>query len=426
MTTPPASPLADPPEEPVRHRPGEHVIELLRRAHTRGADQPLDLGGRPALLITEPATVRHVLARHPDSYVKRSHRARVLLGDGLIAVTGEQWRTQRRVMQPHFTARNIRVFEPAMRRCAGRVARRWARSAETGQPRDLVADMRHFALDVIWSSMTGLPLEEADHHDLLAAGRIVDALPAFAPDAPPGQADLAADLARVDDAAARAIAAARSHTGPSLLHPLLDAADQLPDPPERLVRDELVTLLVAGYETTAATLAWAFLLLDKHPDEHRRVLEAGPDGSPERRAAIRAVLDETLRLYPTAWLLPRYATEPDTLAGHPVDAGTTLLLCPYLTHRDPAVWPEPDGFRPGRFTSPNPRPTPGTYYPFGVGPRACIGVHFSLHEMTILLEHLLPSFTPALHHPLPAPAFGITVHPDGPLHAHLHATPTHG
>ncbi|WP_197363629.1 cytochrome P450, partial [Streptomyces clavuligerus] len=233
--------------------------------------------------------------------------------------------------------------------------------------------------------------------------------------------DLTAQVDEVDAIVEPLIAAARTDPAPGLLRVLFDSADQQPLYTDRLIRDELVTLLTAGYETTATTLGWLFLLLHQHPEQRTWALAAGPAGSPARTEAIRALVSETLRLYPTAWLLPRYAAEDGTLGGHRVLAGTTILICPYLTHRDPDIWPEPDRFLPQRFLDPHRRTPPGAYYPFGIGPRACLGAQFAVREITILLERLLPAFTAAFPD-IPGQRFGVTIQPDRELTATITTT----
>ncbi|MGW5052589.1 cytochrome P450 [Actinokineospora sp. NPDC004072] len=394
---------------------GGGLVELLAAAQRLGGVSGFRVGDRPVVLVTEPAAVHHVLALHPDRYVKRSHRLKVVLGDGLLTASGERWRMQRRVMQAQFTRQGVRRYEGLMREAVTEIVGRWSASARSGEPRDIAADMRHFSLDVIWRSMTGRPLDETTHREFLAAGRIAAALPAFAPATGEAAPDVSAELAQVEAVAERAIAAAREWPGPSLLHVLLAAAQEHPGYTDRLVRDELVTLLAAGYETTATTLSWLFLLLRDNPVELDRVL-AFPEDSPERAAGIRALIDEALRLYPAAWIMLRYAAEDDVLAGHRIDADTTVIVSPYLTHRDEAVWPEPERFRPERFLESAPRPAPGAYYPFGTGPRTCLGFLFGLREMTMLLQTLLPAFEVDLH-TRPEPVFGVTVRPDGPLTA---------
>ncbi|MCX5208882.1 cytochrome P450 [Kitasatospora sp. NBC_00240] len=411
---------------------GADLVDLLAQARELlGGVAAVRLGPDPTVLVTDPSAVLRVLAQRPDQYVKRSHRARLLIGDGVLAATGEAWKQQRRVLQAQFTGTGMRRYEQRITAAARRTAERWAGHARSGQAVDVGLEMRTFALDTIWRSLTGHPLDAGTEDELDAVGSVVAALPTLT-DGPPGaQQAVAADLARIDAVAARAIEAARDGSagpdGPGLLHVLLDAAVERPEYTDRLIRDELVTLLVAGHETTATTLTWLYLLLDRHPEARERALAAGGEGSPERREAVQALVSETLRLYPSAWVLPRYATADDVLAGHRVEAGTDLLVCPYLTHRDPALWPEPERFDPRRFTVPGLRPAvPGSYLPFGLGPRACLGLQFALRESTVLLEHLLPAYTLAFHSVPAGAAYSITVRPDGPTPATLTAVPVRG
>ncbi|MCB5179773.1 cytochrome P450 [Streptomyces antimicrobicus] len=405
---------------------GGELVHLFARARERlGGIAAFRLGdAHPTVLVTDPRAVQHVLALRADRYVKRSHRARLLIGDGVLAATGEAWQRQRRLLQSQFTGRGMRRHEQRIAGAARTTAARWAAYARTGEVFDVGDEMRRFALDTIWRSLTGHALDAATERELSAVPAVVAALPQLPADGTATPDAVAADLARIDAVAHRALAAARTGSagpdGPGLLHVLLDAAGTRPEYTDRLIRDELVTLLVAGHETTASTLTWLHLLLDRHPRARRRALAAGPAGSPARRRAVQALVHETLRLYPSAWILPRCAAEDDVLAGYRVEAGTDVLVCPYLTHRDPELWPDPDRFDPARFTAPGGRPShPGSYYPFGVGPRACLGLQFALRESTALLEHLLPRYAPRLLSVPAGAAYGITVRPDGPVPATL-------
>ncbi|WP_254885381.1 cytochrome P450 [Streptomyces sp. NA02950] len=409
------------------------VVDLLAQARELGGVCAVRLGPRPTVLVTDPEAVRHVLALHPDRYVKRSHRARVLVGDGVLSATGEPWKRQRRLLQAEFTGAGIRRYEQRIAGAARRAADRWAQCARTGTPTDVGEDMRFFALDTIWRSLTGHPLDETTDRELAA----VEAVGAALPSTPSASADatelrtaVAADLARIDAVAEHAITAARrgeaGPDGPGLLHVLVDAGKTRPEYTDQLMRDELVTLLAAGHETTATTLSWLYLLLARHPEARRWALGAGGMGSPGRERAIRALVSETLRLYPPAWLMPRHAIEDDTLTGYRIAAGTDIFVCPYLTHRDPALWPEPNRFAPERFTAADedrPSSRHGAYYPFGIGARACLGAQFAMREMTVLLEHLLPAFTPSFHTTPTSAVFGLTVRPDGPMPATITPVP---
>ncbi|MER6156514.1 cytochrome P450 [Streptomyces sp. NPDC001868] len=403
---------------------GELVALLTQVREQLGGVAAFRLGPAPTVLVTDPTAVQHVLARRPERYVKRSHRARLLIGDGLLAATGTAWKRQRRLLQSQFTGTGMRRYEQRITAAARTTADRWDAYARTGQTFDVGQEMRRFALDTIWRSLTGHPLDDETGRELAAVEAVAAALPTLPADAVEARDAVAADLARIDAVARHAIEAARGGAagpeGPGLLHVLTDAATERPEYTDQLIRDEFVTLLVAGHETTATTLTWLHLLIDRHPEAREQALAAGPDGSAERRQALQALVHETLRFYPSAWILPRHAAEDDTLAGHTIEAGTDILVCPYLTHRDPELWPDPDRFDPRRFTTPDGRPThPGAYYPFGIGPRACLGLQFALRESTVLLEHLLPAHTPAFRSTPTRTVHGITVRPDGPTPATL-------
>ncbi|MFD7817447.1 cytochrome P450 [Streptomyces sp. NPDC059785] len=425
VPAPPPVPEAEPSLVARWRAEGGELVELLTRVRERtGGLAAFRLGPAPTVLVTDPQAVQHVLARHPDRYVKRSHRARLLIGDGVLAATGTAWKRQRRLLQAQFTGTGMRRHEQRITAAAETTAGRWADHARTGRTLDVAGEMRRFALDAIWRSLTGHPLDDGTERELAAVAAVATALPTLPADVGDARAAVAAELARIDAVARHAIEAARTGAagpdGPGLLHVLLDAAAEHSEYTDRLIRDELVTLLTAGHETTATTLTWLYLLLDRNPGAREQALAAGGAGSAERRQAVQALVHETLRLYPSAWLLPRHATEDDTLAGHTVAAGTDILVCPYLTHRDPALWPDPERFDPRRFLAPDGRPAhPGAYLPFGIGPRACLGLQFALRETTVLLERLLPHYTLAFSAVPTGTEYGITVRPAGPALAVL-------
>ncbi|MGF1430514.1 cytochrome P450 [Kitasatospora sp. LaBMicrA B282] len=454
LTTPEAGcrpPELDPAAVEQWRATGAPLVELLARVRELGGVAAFRLGAgpaaRPTVLVTDPQAVQHVLAQHPDRYVKRSHRAKRLVGDSVLAVAGEPWKRQRKLLQAQFTGPGMRRYEQRITAAAERTAAGWADHVRTGSTTDLGEDLRFFALDTIWRSLTGHQLDEATYRELGAVDALVAALPTLPPAPERGagvaadpagspvpvdpavaavQAAVAADLARIDTVTRRAIEAARrgevGPDGPGLLHVLLTGAADRPEYTEQLIRDETVGLMMAGHETTARTLTWLYLLLAAHPEYQEWALSAGPAGSAERREAIQALVNEALRLYPSAWLMPRFAAVDDTVNGYRIDADTEILTSPYLTHRDPVLWPDPEVFDPTRFTVPGRRPMQaGAYYPFGIGARACLGLQFAQREMAALLELLLERFTPRLLAPAPQPVFGFIVRPDGALPATIAA-----
>ncbi|MEV7543094.1 cytochrome P450 [Streptomyces sp. NPDC089915] len=420
-----ALPELDPVEVERWRAEGGELVDLLARAQERhGGVVAVRLGPRPTVLVTGPEAVQHVLALRPDRYVKRSHRARLLIGDGVLAATGEAWKRQRRVLQAQFTGTGMRRYERRIAGAARAAAGRWEGYARTGEVFDVGEEMRHFALDTIWRSLTGHPLDPVTARELASVATLTAALPQLPADAVEARGLVAEELARIDAVAGEAVAAARrgepGPDGPGLLQVLVDASRERPEYTDRLVRDELVTLLVAGHETTATTLTWLYLLLDRYPQAREEALAAGDGGSPERADAVQALVSETLRLYPSAWILPRYTAEADTVAGYAVEADSEVLVCPYLTHRDAGLWPDPERFDPRRFRAGGARPGgTGAYLPFGVGPRACLGTRFALRESAVLLEALLPSYVPVFASVPRGAAYGITVRPDGPAPATL-------
>ncbi|WP_418957602.1 cytochrome P450 [Streptomyces tritici] len=382
---------------------GRGVFALLELVDRLGPVARVSLGAVDAVLVRQPEAVHHVLALHPERYVKRSHRLAPLLGGGVLTASGEAWREQRRLLQRYFTGQGIRRYEQHLRDAAERAFTTWDLAARTGEVRDLAEDLRFYSLDVIWRCLTGRAVTYETYDELRAVDTVLSALPVVPRpgDAPP---DLTAEVARIDAVVERVLDEVRaSPSGSGLTRVLIDAYDT-----ERLVRDEVATLVFAGHETTASTLAWLHLLLDAEPHWRDWALERGPAG-------VQALVAETLRLYPVAWLMPRHAVEDDVLAGYRVRAGDLVLTSPYFTHRDPLLWEEPDAFRPDRPHLAARHPAGhGAYYPFGLGPRACLGAQFALREAGVLLERLLPAFVPKLLE-RPGTAFDITVHPAGPV-----------
>lgn len=354
-----------------------------------------------AWVIHHPDDVRRVLVGNHRNYTKGCgmDRIRLLLGDGIMTSEGAQWRRHRRLMQPAFHRKGMERFAATIRRCNAELLERWESACASGEPVNVTQAMSEFALTVILNLIFGddLPRLVRDLHDnpfMLVARQ---------PRRDAGFAYQFRQLSRhvLDIVRARSASGSPGH---DLTGMLLEAADPETGSrmSEREIVDEVLTLVVAGHETTAASLAWTWSLLSRHPDAQERAHEeqarAGDVGCVDftgldRLPYTRQVIAESLRLYPPGWLLPRRAIGPDRLGGYDVPPGTDVFLSPFLIHRHPGFWDEPEAFRPERFAS-------GVadarqrwcYLPFGAGPRHCIGENLSMYEMMLHLNGALRRF----------------------------------
>lgn len=389
-----------------------NVLELIPAIATR---QPI-VSGKTGIrwhMVMDPDSLRRILKERVDDYPKSTTTKLILnpaIGDSLFVAEGAHWRWQRRAAAPAFSQRHVEGLGPVMTAAAEASSRRLA--AATG-PVDLFGETVAATFEVI-SDVTfsgdGMFDRDAVHHSIdayiaqTAKLSLMDVLglPAWLPR--PGRLFSGPGLRRMkvlaDEAiAARAKAAARDGP-PDLLDLLLDAQD--PETGRAMNRDELrdnlLTFIVAGHETTALTLAWALYLCAFDP----AVQEAA---SAEARAVLgdRAataadfgalpltlrIVNETLRLYPPAAFLSRTAQAPDRLCGREVRPGDTVMLPVYALHRHHLLWERPDAFDPDRFLT---APDRYAFLPFGAGPRICIGASFALQEAVIILSTLLARF----------------------------------
>jgi enediyne biosynthesis protein E7 len=359
--------------------------------------------GRRLLVLSHPDHVRRILVDNHANYRKGVgiDRVAILLGNGIMTSEGETWRTQRKMIQPAFHRRLIAGYVARMHAANERVAAKWEAAARAGMPVNVTQDMSQVTLEIILRALFGDDLDrlvnagpenpfalltEETGRDLLFASRFRSL-----------SSLIFGEVER------RRQARQTSH---DLVSMLLEANDRRTgDPmPDRQLLDEILTLIIAGHETTASALNWFWWLLAQHPEAEARLhaeLAANADAgivAPghadlERYPYTLQALSETLRLYPPGWLLTRRAIAADTIAGTEVEAGTDILLSPYLIHRHPGFWEAPDRFDPDRFA-------PGAiaarnrfaYLPFGLGPRACIGEHFAVVEMQIHVAMLARRF----------------------------------
>jgi cytochrome P450 len=402
---------------------------------------PLRMGPERVLLVDDAAQVWDLLTTHARRTGKGRGlvRARLLLGEGLLTSEGDKHLRHRRALQPAFSPQRIADYQAHFARAARRTTDRWS----DGGVIDLVAEMSAMTLDGAGLALFGADLRGPAPQiaraltDLLAGFRL-----AMAPGGPTllrsplpvaNRVRLAkAELQTVVDDLIRGRWAGDSSPGP-----VLDLLASQPELTDGQVRDEVMTLLLAGHETTAMALTWALAAIDQAP-EVRAGLEAEWDAQPKSLPAgelagalplTTAVLAETLRLWPPSWMFSRRVLEPVVLGGRSVQVGTMCLVSPALLHRDPRWWADADRFRPDRwlqrvlgkadrFDPKSPGQPRGAYLPFGAGPRMCIGEQFAWSEAATVLAELGRTWRLRVHDaPLVAGRSSMTLRPKGPVYA---------
>jgi cytochrome P450 len=373
------------------------------------------IGRQHVFLITHPSHVHYILQGNNRNYSKGDDfkQIKLIIGDGLVIAEGEEWRRQRRLMQPAFHKQKIRGLVDAMAKVIGGVREQWA-AIPRGEPLDISSEMMKLAQRVLLRALLSVEAE-TENAELMAAwdevhgflsGRLFSIvnLPVALPF--PSHIRFRRAMKKLDDAVKRILAHRRgSDEGPEdLLSLLLAARDEATGTgmTAEELRDEVMTIFAAGFETTAVVLAWAWLLVSQHPEVEEKlfaevdsVLEGHAPTSEDipRLRYTKMILEETMRLYPSAWIFTRTNLEADTIGGYSIPKGSLLFVCPYATHRRAEEWQDPEVFSPERFAEACPgRPRFG-FYPFGGGPRQCIGEAFAMTEMQLVIAIMAQRFT---------------------------------
>ncbi len=399
--------------------------------------QPMVSGrtGRRWHMVMDPGANRRILLENLDNYPKSLVTKNLLkpaIGESLFIAEGAHWRWQRRAAAPVFSHRNVMNLAPVMSAAAERSV---ARIAQAG-PRavDFLAEMVTVTFDVISDvTFSGDRAFDRDgvHKAIDAyiseAGKIslfdLLGMPDWVPR--PGRAFGAGgvvEMKRVADTAIEARAERSKDGVPDLLDLLLAGED--PETKRKMsvseLRDNLLTFIVAGHETTALTLAWSLYLMAFDPEVQERARDevlsvvngvaTGEDVA--KLPFIRQIVDEALRLYPPAGMVSRTARGSDELCGREIRRGDTVILPIYALHRNALLWDAPDAFRPDRWA--RTKPDRYSYLPFGDGPRICIGASFAIQEAVIILATLLANFRfHAVKGRDPEPVMILTLRPQG-------------
>ena len=414
-----------------------NILGIIPEAATR---MPIVSGrtGTRWHMVTDPAAIRRILIERVDDYPKSmvtKNLLRPAIGESMFIAEGAHWRWQRRTAAPAFSQRNVLNLAPIMTAAADRSAERIAQAGNRAV--DMAAEMVRTTFDVIADvtfSTDGSFDAAAVHRGLDAyvaeAGKvsILDVL--GAPDWVPRPARVIAsrtsvvEMHRAADAAIEARRLRGSDGVPDLLDLLLEGED--PKSGRRMttaeLRDNLLTFIVAGHETTALTLAWALYLCafdTEEQDRARAEVHAVCGDAPITGADVarlphtRRIVDEALRLYPPGGVVSRTASARDRLCGTEILPGDTVMIPIYALHRHHDHWHEPDHFRPDRFAD-RKAISRFTYLPFADGPRICIGASFALQEAVIILATLLGRFRfTAVRGRDPAPVMILTLRPEG-------------
>ncbi|MFD0900356.1 cytochrome P450 [Actinomadura sediminis] len=404
-----------PPGPPRRAMPGvfgklvRDRLGLMTSAVTEYGDAVrVAAGPRTLYIFNHPDHAKHVLADNSANYRKGIglQQARRALGDGLLTSEGELWREQRRTIQPAFQHGRIAAQATAVAEEAAGLVERLAARRGRGAV-DVLEEMTALTLGVLGRTLLDTDLGasssigeafEAVQDQAMFEMVSLSTVPMWVP--LPRQLRFRrarAELRRVVDRLVAERGAEPSAEADDVVSRLLASVRAEADPAVagRRVHDELVTLLLAGHETTASTLGWSLYLIDRHPEVRRRLHEEAVgvlgDRLPEyddlhRLTYTATVVQEAMRLYPPVWILTREAMRDDEVGGYRVPAGSDVLICPYTLHRHPDYWDEPDRFAPERFAAGRSGERPRyAYIPFGAGPRFCVGNNLGLMEATFVL-----------------------------------------
>lgn len=371
-----------------------------------------------ALLVHDPASIKHALVDNASNYRKDPIQRRILasgLGDGLLSAEGARWEMQRRTLAPLFARRSVASFTRAMLEAADQLSARW-RLLAPRQAIDVAGEVTRLTLNVlaltIFSDGIGWNYDEfrsamTAYFDALGRIDALDLLgvPAFVPRL--GRRSLRHAMVYFEKTIDEIIEVRRrriasSDVSQDLLTLLLRALDPSTGRPMSIaeVRSNILTFLSAGHETTANTLAWSVFLLSQSPFWYARVrkeadreMSGDIDRLLDRLVVTRSVVEEALRLYPPIAALSRTSEQADVIGGHCIKPHALIVIAPYVLHRHRRLWDRPDVFDPTRFLAPARASIPRfAYLPFGAGPRTCIGSSFALQEATIVLAALVRRF----------------------------------
>jgi cytochrome P450 len=373
------------------------------------------LGPHVVHLVNHPDHAEHVLRKHAANYDKRTRStrfSRMVTGESVLTGDGELWKRRRRMLQPAFHHQNLAALTDRMTASTAEMLEAWRGLATTGRPFDVASEMMRLTYVIVGRTLFSAEVG-AD------AGEIERALRVLLPQAfvrlgrifnPPGwfptpdNVRFRAALRSIDRVVYRLIARHRRNQAAGepdldLLALLMAMRDEETGAglSDRELRNEAVTFLLAGHETTANALTWTFHLLSRHPDVENRLREelagvlAGRAPTLDdlsRLPYLKQVIQESMRLYPPVWIIERRVIAEDTVGGFRLPAGSAVVIAPYALHRHPEFWVRPEAFEPSRFET----SASDAYIPFGMGSRSCIGNEFAMLEARLITAMIVQAF----------------------------------
>jgi cytochrome P450 len=366
------------------------------------------MGPLNQFLFIKPEHVKHVMMTNADNYSKGIgfKKLKMLAGEGLLTADNPIWKRQRRLMQPPFTAKAVTKFLKPMAESVETLIERWHRMAAGSTQLDIGQEMMRLAMDIIGRTMLSRRLDEqadALGPAITAALQYINDrtvtmvdMPLFVPTAENVRFRQA--QAVIDKFIGELITTRRANNDKDdLLALLIDARDDEDSTgmTDAQLRNEIFTVYLAGHETTAQLLTWTWYLLSQHPEVERNLhaeVDSVLGGRFPTMEDVRkltytfSVLQESMRLYPPVWMMPRDAIKDDEIDGVHIPARSMVIVSPYITQRHPDYWPEPLAFNPERFAPDSGRERLScSFFPFGAGPRTCLGIHFATLEATLIL-----------------------------------------
>jgi len=448
----------------ARVAPGPSTLEFIRLLPSLLQDAPnllLQLFGeygdvvrvghrrlRPVFLLNDPQHIKHILQDNYMNYSKGSlyDELRRMHGDGLVTAEGEEWHRQRRQTQPAFYSDHDPEFARIIVEATLNLLRAWDETGESGRAIDIREQMRNLTLDILLRTLFSTQLavhgaslcpalETAEQRIKPASGLnplrpLLNRLPT------PANLRLRKALRTIDSFAYGLIERRRRcpQQQTDVLSLLVGDRDNGSGLDDRHIRDAMITLVDSGYDSTANAIAWAWYLLSRNPVAATKLYHEVRDLLGERTPTFhdlprmvytRMVVQETLRLYPSAWAIARTAIADDNIDGYHIPAKSVLVISPYSAHRRPASWENPEGFDPERFSPDRSQGRhPFSYFPFGGGPRLCLGKRFASMEAELVLAMIAQRWRLDV---VPGPPIGteprISLRPRRKIMMTLHAQP---